>query len=155
MIDTASFWTLWQVYAPFVAQFLLAILGGGIISAYLTEKWTRRRERVSILIDHVSILIRNYHIYIRALNRSHSLRTSEELDQAHAAFYAEAKLLGLSSSLKVESEELINLADVLFSIRKSETEVKAEVEAELRPVFETFSNILDDIQQKLQSMGAL
>ena len=155
MIDDASFFSLWQTYAPFVAQFLLAIVGGGIISAYLTEKWTRRRERAAILIDHVSTLIRNYHVYIRALNRPHSLRSREELDHAHAAFYAEAKLLGLSSKLEPESIQLINLADVLFGVRKSENEAKADVEAELQPVFESFSNVLDSIQAKLRRMGAL
>lgn len=134
--------------SPFVVQFLLAVIGGGIISAYLTERWTRRRERQAILFEHLASLIRSYHVYVRALNRVHSERSSLELDQAHAAFYAEAKLLGLSENLKTESEELLAIADDFFVIRSNASEEKPEVEQDLKPIFERFANLLDRMKAK-------
>lgn len=136
-------------YSPFILQLTLAVIGGGIISAYLTERWTRRRERQAIFFEHLASLIRSYHVYVRALNQVHSDRSSIDLDHAHATFYSEAKLLGLSETLKVESDELLVLADDLFSIRANASEVKPEVEQDLQPIFMRFAELLDRIKEKL------
>ncbi|MCT4554331.1 MAG: hypothetical protein N4A53_06560 [Pelagimonas sp.] len=145
--------TFFNAHASLITQFILAVVGGGIISAYLTERWTRRRERNALFVDHLAQLIRSYHGYVRALNQPHSRRSAHELDQAHASLYAEAKLLGLSELLSTESEEFLQLADDMFKVRRNEAETKVEIEADLKPIFSRFGNTLDRVQEKLRRSG--
>jgi len=135
---------------PLALQLILAIVGGGIVSAIVTERWTRKRESHAIMLEHMATLIRSYHFYVRQLNSVPEDRESRTLDEAHAAFYAEARLLGLAQDLKAESERLIGVANSLFGIRKKTDLTKPEVEQALEPIFHEFGQTLESLQSKLR-----
>ncbi len=92
------------------------LVGGGIASAFLAERWSDRREKRAVILSQLTDLVRTYHIYRRFVQRAKSEQSIDVLDQIHSAYYAEARLIGFDSNLSDESDLLISIASRLANL---------------------------------------
>ncbi len=69
----------------------------------------------------------------------------DEADQAHAAFYAEAKIIGFDPKLKEESKRLTNISRQLANVRSDDQMSPEQNKSVLNAVFKEFNRTVDDI----------
>ena len=94
------------------------VLGGGITSTILAERWGDKRADRMLLMERAASLLKAYQHYARFIRRPPERRTEEEWDEIHAEFYAEARLIGFDPRFDVESKALIAIAAKLANLHK-------------------------------------
>lgn len=132
-----------------VIELVVAFIGGGIFTTLVTEYFSRKRQYNALMLDRTANLVKAYQLYVRLLRRPHENWPEEALDNAHATFVAEVKILGFNSDLKKVSEELSKIARRMVNIR---TDAKDEDKkrAALSKIYKDFDDQLQLILKHFQ-----
>lgn len=125
-------------------QTILAFIGGGLFTAYLTEKWSKKREYHSMMMDHTSSLVRAYHQYVRLLRQSPDKRSEDAMDQAHASFLSEIRILSFNPKLTTQTDELWKISQTFANLRAHD-QTQEQVRAKLTKAYVSFGDILTQI----------
>jgi len=129
-------------------QMLVAFVSGGYITAWLGERWQRRRETRAVIHSNTAQLIRVYQRYTRLLRQDANKRSDQELDFLHADFLAEIKILKIDNRFKTEAEEMRVLAQRMANVRQGQSPQGTEKQ-KLNAVGRDFQLLLDRVLDKI------
>uniref|UniRef100_UPI004047BF6D hypothetical protein n=1 Tax=Yoonia sp. TaxID=2212373 RepID=UPI004047BF6D len=125
-------------------QTILAFIGGGLFTAYLTERWSKKREYHSMMMDHTASLVRTYHLYVRLLRQSPEKRNEDALDNAHASFLSEIRILSFNPKLGPQTDALWKISQNFANLRTGD-QTQEKVRAKLSTIYGAFNEILNQI----------
>lgn len=131
-----------------VVELVIAFVTGGIFTTFLSEYFSRRRERKALLLDHLANLVKSYQLYVRLLRRPPETWTEESMDRTHAEFIAEIKILNFSGDFDAEADALKNIGKRLFQVR---TDLEQDKQAPaLHKIYVEFNEQVDAILARLK-----
>jgi pyruvate/2-oxoacid:ferredoxin oxidoreductase alpha subunit len=126
-----------------------AFIGGGIASVLITEWSGRRRDAKALVLNHVTNLVNAYYLYIRLLRQAPEKRSDEALDNAHAAFISETRILSFSVKLKSETDEIWKIAQRLANLRGDDVSPD-QVKSKLGKIYGDFDKELKSLVSKFK-----
>jgi len=129
-------------------QFGSAFIGGGIASVLITEWNGQRRDAKALVLSHVTSLVNAYYLYIRLLRQAPQKRSDEALDNAHAAFVSQTRILSFNPKLKSETDEIWKIAQRLANLRNNVS--PEQVKSGLSKIYGDFDKQLKSVMKKFQ-----
>lgn len=138
-----------STFTAIVLQLGSAFIGGGIASVLITEWSGNRRDARALVLNHVTNLVNAYYLYIRLLRQTPEKRSDEALDNAHAAFVSETRILSFNVKLKSETDEIWKIAQRLANLRGDDVSPD-QVKSGLSKIYGDFDKQLKSLMSKFQ-----
>lgn len=141
-----------EIWTYATTELMIAFIGGiavGVFTTFISEYFSNKREHNALLMDRMANLVRTYQIYVRLLRKDDLAAQEEALDNAHATFLAEARILGFNKRFAAEAEAFQKLARKLVNIRQ-DCETRDQKRAALSKIYKEFDDTLVSAMAKFR-----